>query len=117
MYCVISVLVEAFLSGARVNYAMARDGLFFRSCARLHPTRHTPATALVYRRQVDQVKKAKADETEQLWQSLSAQARAGIASRRPGQRFDSLEAIEKAARIRPDVRIEDNIRMSADRAA
>src|SRR5262249_8325104 len=46
------------------------------------------ATALIYRRQVDQVKKARADETDQLWNSLLAQARARIASRRPGQRFD-----------------------------
>lgn len=34
------------LSGARVCYAMARDGLFFRSCATIDPTRDTPATAL-----------------------------------------------------------------------
>ncbi|MBK9168530.1 MAG: amino acid permease [Bryobacterales bacterium] len=34
------------LSGARVYYAMARDGLFFRGAARLHPTRFTPNFAL-----------------------------------------------------------------------
>ena len=62
-------------------------------------------TAFVYRRQVTEVRQAKADETEQLWQSLLAQARAGIASRRPGQRFDSLAAIEKAARIRPSMEL------------
>src|SRR5213079_3110562 len=34
------------LAGARVYYAMAQDGLFFRSTGRLN-TRHVPATALV----------------------------------------------------------------------
>jgi APA family basic amino acid/polyamine antiporter len=34
------------LSGARVYYAMAEDGLFFRSMATLHPTFRTPARAL-----------------------------------------------------------------------
>ena len=52
---VIAILVSAFgcvnglvLGGARVCYAMARDGLFFPSCGRLHPSRRTPAVALVY---------------------------------------------------------------------
>lgn len=36
------------LSGARVCYAMARDGFFFKSCAVLHSTRKTPVKALVY---------------------------------------------------------------------
>ena len=35
------------LSGARVYYTMARDGLFFKRAAALHPTRHTPVFALV----------------------------------------------------------------------
>ena len=34
------------LAGARVYYAMARDGLFFRSAERLHPTYKTPAFGL-----------------------------------------------------------------------
>ena len=34
------------LSGARVSYAMSRDGLFFRSVGRLDPVRHTPKVAL-----------------------------------------------------------------------
>jgi APA family basic amino acid/polyamine antiporter len=34
------------LSGARVYYAMALDGLFFRSAATLHPRWNTPALAL-----------------------------------------------------------------------
>jgi len=34
------------LAGARVYYAMALDGLFFRSVARVHPERHTPNVSL-----------------------------------------------------------------------
>jgi APA family basic amino acid/polyamine antiporter len=35
------------LAGARVYYAMAKDGLFFRSVARLHPRYKTPAIGLM----------------------------------------------------------------------
>ncbi len=35
------------LSGARVYYAMAKDGLFFRGVARLHPGHKTPAISLM----------------------------------------------------------------------
>ena len=49
-----AILVSAFgcnngliLAGARVYYAMAKNGLFFRSAARLHPKYHTPAHSLV----------------------------------------------------------------------
>jgi len=34
------------LAGARVYYAMALDGLFFRTVARLDPVHHTPVTSL-----------------------------------------------------------------------
>jgi APA family basic amino acid/polyamine antiporter len=51
---VVAILISTFgcvngliLSGARVCYAMARDGLFFRSSATLHPRRRTPGVALV----------------------------------------------------------------------
>ena len=37
----------AILTGARVSYAMARDGLFFRHMADLNPDHHTPAKALL----------------------------------------------------------------------
>jgi APA family basic amino acid/polyamine antiporter len=40
----ISAMVFA---GPRVYYAMARDGLFFRSASRIHPRFHTPASAIV----------------------------------------------------------------------
>ena len=35
------------LAGARVYYAMAKDGLFFKNVAKLHPTYKTPAVSLV----------------------------------------------------------------------
>ena len=48
------ILISAFgcnngliLAGARVYYAMAKDGLFFKGAARLHPKYHTPAHSLL----------------------------------------------------------------------
>ncbi len=35
------------MSGARVPYAMARDGYFFRAMADVHPRFHTPSVALI----------------------------------------------------------------------
>jgi APA family basic amino acid/polyamine antiporter len=52
----VSVLIVVSILGAmngivlgapRVNWAMARDGLFFRSFARIHPRFHTPVVATV----------------------------------------------------------------------
>ncbi len=37
----------SILAAPRVYYAMARDGLFFRWCARVHPRFHTPHVALM----------------------------------------------------------------------
>jgi APA family basic amino acid/polyamine antiporter len=34
-------------AGPRVYYAMARDGLFFRSAGRIHPRYHTPAVSII----------------------------------------------------------------------
>ena len=52
-FIAVAILVSAFgcvnglvLSGARVVYAMARDGLFFPSGAEIHPVYRTPARAL-----------------------------------------------------------------------
>jgi APA family basic amino acid/polyamine antiporter len=49
-----AILVSTFgcnngliLAGARVYYAMAKDGLFFRGAAKLHPRYHTPAHSLI----------------------------------------------------------------------
>jgi APA family basic amino acid/polyamine antiporter len=48
------ILISAFgcnngliLAGARVYYAMAKDGLFFKAAAKLHPKYHTPAHSLL----------------------------------------------------------------------
>jgi basic amino acid/polyamine antiporter, APA family len=50
----IAILISTFgcvngliLGGARVFYAMAKDGLFFRKCGEVHPERQTPIAALV----------------------------------------------------------------------
>jgi basic amino acid/polyamine antiporter, APA family len=49
-----AILISSFgcnngliLSGARVYYAMAKDGLFFRGVAKLHPKYKTPAVSLM----------------------------------------------------------------------
>ncbi len=49
----LAILISTFgcangliLSGARVYYAMAKDGLFFRNVGHLHPTYKTPTTSL-----------------------------------------------------------------------
>jgi basic amino acid/polyamine antiporter, APA family len=44
----VGTLNSSTLSGARVPYAMARDGLFFRKTAGIHPKFRTPAGALVF---------------------------------------------------------------------
>jgi basic amino acid/polyamine antiporter, APA family len=36
------------LTGARIPYAMARDGVFFRFAARLHPSFRTPSGSLIF---------------------------------------------------------------------
>ena len=50
----IAILLSTFgccngmlLAGARVYYAMAKDGLFFRKVANLHPVHKTPAVSLI----------------------------------------------------------------------
>jgi APA family basic amino acid/polyamine antiporter len=42
-----ATFVGSSLSGARVPFAAARDGLFFKQLAHVHPRFHTPSTALV----------------------------------------------------------------------
>src|SRR5271157_2790899 len=46
----VSMLVTlngTIMSGARIPYAMARDGYFFRAMAEVHPRFHTPSVALI----------------------------------------------------------------------
>ena len=54
VFITVAILISAFgcvnglvLAGARVVYAMARDGLFFPSGSAIHPVYRTPARALV----------------------------------------------------------------------
>jgi serine/threonine protein kinase len=65
------------------------------------------ATVAVFRarRDAEQIRQAKDDATEKLWTSYLAEARATRASGRAGQRFESLDAVRKAAAIRPDSKV------------
>ena len=54
-FIAVAILISTFgcvngltLAGARVVYAMARDGLFFRGAAYVHPRHRTPAAALLF---------------------------------------------------------------------
>lgn len=44
----LGTLNSSILSGARVDYAIARDGIFFRFAAGVHPRFRTPANALAF---------------------------------------------------------------------
>jgi basic amino acid/polyamine antiporter, APA family len=44
---IFAALHGSILSGSRVPYAMARDGLFFKGIARVHPTFHTPGASIL----------------------------------------------------------------------
>lgn len=46
--CALGTLNSSILTNARVDYAMARDGLFFRAVSEVHPRFRTPAKALVF---------------------------------------------------------------------
>ncbi len=47
MVSIFAALNGSILSGARVPYAMARDGLFFRPLARVHPVYATPGASIL----------------------------------------------------------------------
>jgi len=46
--CALGTLNSSILSGARVDYAMARDRRFFRVAGGIHPQFRTPANALIF---------------------------------------------------------------------
>jgi basic amino acid/polyamine antiporter, APA family len=48
MLCALGTLNSSILTNARVDYAMARDGVFFRFVRGVNPKYHTPARALVF---------------------------------------------------------------------
>ena len=47
MISIFAALNGSILTGSRVPYAMARDGLFFRSFSSVHPAFHTPGVAII----------------------------------------------------------------------
>ena len=47
MISIFAALNGSILSGSRVPYAMARDGMLFRSLARVHPRHRTPAVSIL----------------------------------------------------------------------
>jgi basic amino acid/polyamine antiporter, APA family len=47
MISIFAALNGSILSGSRVPYAMARDGLFFRYAATVHPKYKTPGNAMI----------------------------------------------------------------------
>ena len=47
MVSIFAALNGSILSGSRVPYAMARDGLFFRSVASVHPVYRTPGVSIL----------------------------------------------------------------------
>jgi APA family basic amino acid/polyamine antiporter len=47
MISIFAALNGSILSGARVPYAAARDGLFFKAAARVHPAFHTPGVSIM----------------------------------------------------------------------
>jgi APA family basic amino acid/polyamine antiporter len=47
MVSIFAALNGSILSGARVPYAMARDGLFFRKVAEVHPVYRTPGVSIL----------------------------------------------------------------------
>jgi serine/threonine protein kinase/WD40 repeat protein len=63
------------------------------------------ASALRLRDELDRSELAERDKTEKLWESYLAQAQASRWSGRVGRRFEGLEALRNAARIRPDIRL------------
>jgi WD40 repeat protein len=55
--------------------------------------------------QLNLTREAKDEATKELYHSLVVQARASRQSRRPGQRFDSLKAVQQAARIAQELHL------------
>lgn len=44
----LGALHVVIMTGARIPFAMARDGVFFRFASRLHPTTHAPSGSLIF---------------------------------------------------------------------
>jgi APA family basic amino acid/polyamine antiporter len=48
MISIFSALNGSILSGGRIPYAMAKDGLFFKKLAEIHPEHRTPAQSMIW---------------------------------------------------------------------
>jgi WD40 repeat protein len=59
------------------------------------------AAAVVLNAELGEVRRAKAETTDELYDALVAQGRASRVSRQWGQRLDALDALTRAARLRP----------------
>jgi APA family basic amino acid/polyamine antiporter len=46
-FALVSAISSLIIIGPRVYYAMAKDGYFFKSVARVHPVHRVPSTAIV----------------------------------------------------------------------
>jgi WD40 repeat protein/tRNA A-37 threonylcarbamoyl transferase component Bud32 len=66
-----------------------------------------PLAVVSLSRQRDQARRAELGAVEKLWRSYLDRARASRLSGRAGQRFDSLEALARAAEIRPTPELRD----------
>jgi len=47
-FSALGALHVVIMTGARIPYAMARDGVFFRFAERVHPSFHTPSGSLIF---------------------------------------------------------------------
>jgi hypothetical protein len=105
-----AVLLAALVVGALTSAWWLRQE---RNTARTNEARarqeqeRAEGAEVLLRDQLERTRQAEQARTDQLWQSDLDRARAGRASRQAGQRFDSLDAIAQAARIRPDPRLRD----------
>lgn len=100
--------VVASLAAAMILLVMSTAVIATLVAIRLRKQRDT----LLTRRKQLQARESELDATNQgleraLWRSYFQQARASRWSGRPGQRFASLEALRKAARIRPSGELRD----------
>ncbi len=88
--------IVAVLAVALAVGGMIANGSLRASLARAEAAEEEAQT------NVEKLQTANSENTERLWQSLLAQARAGRWSRQVGQRYDSLAALEQASQIAHD---------------
>jgi serine/threonine protein kinase/WD40 repeat protein/tetratricopeptide (TPR) repeat protein len=97
-----STPVERFWRWCRRNRLLAGASIT-AAAAMLTLAIGAPIAAWKYREQLNQTRRAETQVRESLFDALLAQARAGRAGRRMGQRFESLDALGRAAQIARDL--------------